>query len=92
VAINTGSRYGKVGTFTGTDSNGTQREGLELRPIPSRPARFFYTPLETDRLDLLAFRYYHDPLKFWKICDASDHLDPFDVVVPGKVLPIPPDK
>ena len=53
---------------------------------------FHATPIETDRLDLLAHRYYRDATKFWKICDTSDHLDPSDVMEPGEPLLVPPNR
>ena len=37
-------------------------------------------------------RFYRDPTRFWRICDASTRLDPFDVLAPGEPMPIPPDK
>ena len=43
-------------------------------------------------LDLLAWRFYRDPTRYWRICDASTRLDPFDVLAPGEPMPIPPDK
>ncbi|MBL8743158.1 MAG: hypothetical protein JNK04_18740 [Myxococcales bacterium] len=53
---------------------------------------FSHTPSGSERLDHIAHRYYRDPTKFWRIADASDELDPFDVVVPGRPLPVPPDR
>ncbi|NMO15410.1 LysM domain-containing protein [Pyxidicoccus fallax] len=85
------SRYAKVPVFELEGPDGQERHLLELRETPS-PGGFFYaTPVEGERLDHLAHRYYRDPLKFWRICDASEHLDPFDVVVPGVPVLIPPN-
>ena len=47
---------------------------------------------DTDRLDTLAARYYRDPAKLWRIADAAETLDPFDAIVPGRRIAIPPDK
>jgi len=65
---------------------------LDLRETPATPAKLRITPTASDRLDLLAYRYYRDPTRFWRICDASSELDPFDVLAAGEPLPIPPDE
>jgi hypothetical protein len=33
-----------------------------------------------DRLDLLAERYYGDPLQFWRLCDANPVLRPAELL------------
>jgi hypothetical protein len=90
--IDKSSRYAKTGTSIAEDSAGERVEALELRTIPRAQGVFFHTPGEGERLDHLAQRYYLDPRKFWKICDASDELDPFDVLVAGRPVLIPPNK
>ncbi|MCB9647436.1 MAG: hypothetical protein H6730_12675 [Deltaproteobacteria bacterium] len=73
-------------------TTGESVELLELR-VPERvPAVFFARPEEGERLDHLAWRYYRDAERFWRICDASDHLDPWDVLEPGEPVAIPPDR
>jgi len=32
-----------------------------------------------DRLDNITARYLGDPLQFWRICDANNTMDPFDL-------------
>lgn len=86
------SRYAKVGQFVAKDATGSEVTLLELREIPAVTGFFLHTPREGERLDHLAHRYYRDPKKFWKICDASDVLDPFDVVVAGRPVLIPPNR
>lgn len=86
------SRYAKTDVIVVKDRAGENVELRQLRAIPQTNAVFALTPKDTDRLDLLAFRYYRDPLLFWKICDAADELDPFDVLTPGVPLAIPPNK
>lgn len=88
--IDTSSRYASVGTYVAEDSSGEQVEALELRPPVSARAALFYTPDASERLDHLAHRYLGDPRRFWRLCDASDELDPFDVLHPGRPLSIPP--
>lgn len=86
------SRYARTGTFAAVDAAGETTEALELRAAPAVSAVFAHTPVQGERLDHLAQRYYRDPRKFWKLCDAADELDPFEVVAPGRPLPVPPDK
>jgi hypothetical protein len=33
-----------------------------------------------DRLDQVAARTLGDPLQFWRLCDANDAMDPFDLL------------
>lgn len=86
------SRYAKVPVESFTGPRGEERDLVAQREIPETDGVFYATPGPRDRLDLLAHRYFRDPTRFWKICDASDHLDPFDVMAVGEPLLIPPDK
>jgi len=42
-----------------------------------------------DRLDLLAARYFGDPLQYWRIADANPAPSPDELLEPGRVLIIP---
>ena len=86
------SRYAKLQVVVVPDGAGNDLELRERRPIPEPAAVLRITPDQSDRLDLLAFRFYRDPLLFWMLCDASPHMDPFDVVAPGEPLAVPPRK
>ena len=86
------SRYRSTPTLSVTDDLRVEHPLLDLREVPETTGVYRLTPTDADRLDLLAARYFKDPLKFWRICDASDHLDPFDVIEPGDPVLIPPDK
>lgn len=86
------SRYASTALVTWTHPSGERYELRALREIPTRTSVFAATPSATDRLDLLAARFYRDPLLFWRIADAADHLDPFDIVAPGEPVAIPPNK
>jgi hypothetical protein len=45
---------------------------------------------DNDRLDLITYRTLGDPLQFWRVCDANDALNPFDLTTePGRTLRIP---
>ncbi|MEZ4293399.1 MAG: LysM domain-containing protein [Polyangiaceae bacterium] len=86
------SRYAKTPTFTAKDASGEEVTLVELREIPETTGVFYHTPGDGERLDHLAQRYLRDPRKFWRICDASDVLDPFDVIVAGRPVLIPPNR
>jgi nucleoid-associated protein YgaU len=86
-----GSRYAKTSTYEATGPDGQQVKALSIRVIDNRPAGFFHTFRADERLDLLAFRFYRNPEKFWLIADANTEMDPEDLLQPGRVLLIPPD-
>ena len=86
------SRYAKTSLVKWRHPSGEEYELRELREIPDRTSVFAATPIQGERLDLLAARYYRDPLLFWRIADAADELDPFDIVSPGEPVRIPPNK
>ena len=45
---------------------------------------------EGDRLDLIAARTLGDPEQFWRVCDANNATDPFDLTAEvGTVLRVP---
>ncbi len=86
------SRYRKTPTLAPADTPGESVELLDLRVIPKTTGIYRLTPTDSDRLDHLAWRFYREPTRFWRICDASDVLDPLDVLAPGDPVTIPPDK
>ena len=86
------SRYAETPLVVYKHPQGEDYELRSLREIPDRDAVFAVTPVSGDRLDLLSARFYRDPLLYWRIADASDHLDPFDIVEPGDPVPVPPNK
>ena len=86
------SRYATSKTVSSSDATGNEIELLELRDIPSIEGILELMATATDRLDLLAHRYYRDATAFWRLCDASDHLDPTDVVAPNQRILVPPRK
>lgn len=86
------SRYAKVPTLAAIDASGEEVTLLELREIPPTTGLFSHTPVGGERIDHLASRYYRDPLKFWRIADASDELHPMEIVVAGRKVLIPPNR
>ncbi len=48
------------------------------------------TVTEGDRLDNITARTLGDPEQFWRVCDANNTMNPFDLTTrPGRVLRIP---
>lgn len=86
------SRYARTPVLTADEGRSGTQQVLDLREVPPTSAVLRIVATDADRLDLLAFRYYRDPTRFWRICDASSDLDPFEVLVPGRPVAIPPDK
>jgi hypothetical protein len=87
------SRYAKTPIVEDVVPGAGERAPLlELRDIPPTGGFFHVVGQAGERLDHLAHRYYRDPLRFWRIADASEHLDPLDIVIPGARVVIPPDR
>lgn len=86
------SRYAKSTRVPWVRRDGSAAELIAPTPRPARAAVFSPTATDSDRLDTLAGRYYRDPAKLWRIADAASALDPFDAVIPGQPIAIPPDK
>ncbi len=87
-----GSRYEKVGNAQFTDAQGNTFQYKKIRFIPDTPARFNHLVTQGERTDLLAFKYYRDPLKFWHIADANDVMIAEELTAqPGTRILIPPD-
>ena len=87
-----GSRYQNTGTYTVTDRSGRRTAALKIRFVPRTPAGYFQTFTADQRLDLLAFKFYGNPEKFWLIADANTEMDPEDLLEPGRQLLIPPNQ
>ena len=87
-----GSRYEDVGVYAVTTPTGQQVTALRIRFIPLTPAGYLHTFTAGERLDLLGYRFYRNPEKFWRIADANVEIDPDDLLVPGRQIRIPPDR
>lgn len=86
------SRYATTPVLTTDDGQGGTEQVLDLRTTPPTGSVLAVVATDADRLDLLAYRYYRDPTRFWRICDAASALDPFDVLAAGRPVRVPPDK
>jgi hypothetical protein len=87
-----GSRYEKVGDAQIIDPQGRVIHYKKIRLVPDTPARFNHLVSQPERLDLIAYHYYRDPLKFWRIADANDVMIAEELTSqPGRRILIPPD-
>ena len=82
--IDADSRYSGVGTTTIEAEEGRSVLYLRRRLLPSSASidssRSLQALGERNRLDLVAFRALGDAFAFWRICDANDALNPFELV------------
>ncbi len=65
------SRYRKLADIVATDVNGRLQESKASRLLPDVSGTFRHTIEEKDRLDHLAYKFYKQPRKWWRICDAN---------------------
>jgi hypothetical protein len=65
------SRYRKLPNVVTTDAKGRTLASKALRPLPSVSGTFQHTVTDGDRLDHVAFTYYQQPTKWWRINDAN---------------------
>ncbi len=85
------SRYQAVKTVQIADSNGQLISYMKIRFIPATTAMLTHLVSQGERLDHLAFRYYADAERFWRICDANQAMWPADLLAEaGQRIKIPP--
>lgn len=87
------SRYANLGVATHVGADGREVQYVRRRFIRhargEQPVRFVVVN-DGDRLDLLAARALGDPLKFWKICDANEVLQPDETTsTAGREIELP---
>lgn len=88
-----GSRYAKVGDLTGKDAAGREVRYKKVRLMPPTPATTGHIVHQGERLDHIANRYYRDPERYWRICDANLVLWPDELVEQaGRIILIPPSE
>ena len=87
-----GSRYEKLPTATYTDPSGRTITYVTTRYIPPTAAFIGHSVVDGERLDLIAYQYFRDSERFWRICDANLATWPDDLLVIGAVLAIPPSE
>ena len=88
-----GSRYANVGEHQITDGKGRVIRYKKTRFIPATQAQMGHMVSQGERLDHIAFRYYRDPERFWRICDANRAMWPPELVAEaGRTILIPPSE
>ena len=84
------SRYAPFGERTHVAPDGRKIVYKARRFILETPVGGRATLGQSDRLDLMAGRILKDPLKFWRLCDANDELNPFELEArSGRSLKVP---
>jgi phage tail protein X len=82
-----GSRYRNLPESSPVNARGERLRGKELRGIRRLPGRFLHTVGDSDRLDLLSFKYYGDTTRWWQIADANPEFAfPTDLLDRGPVV------
>jgi hypothetical protein len=94
VTFPTDSRYYNSRTLSYTTASGQVITYLVQRFVPQPGGTNFstvamHTVKSGDRLDLLAAKYFGDPLMYWLICDANGAIRPDRLLeTPGTALNI----
>jgi hypothetical protein len=95
------SRYRKLPDVVIPDARGRARRSKDLRVFVPAAGALLHTVEGADRLDHLAFKYYRQPRKWWRICDGNPEVfspqallgkEPlltarFSLTVPGAAAP-----
>lgn len=84
-------RYRNCLILTDIDSGETFLSTREIVDIPVNANDKYHTveSHETTRLDLIAAKYYRNPLMWWIIAQANNIYDPFEEIEAGTLLRIP---
>jgi len=69
------SRYSKLLKEVVIDAQGRSLKSTSLRLLPEVSGIFEHTVHDGDRLDHLAYKYYKEPRKWWRICDGNPQFD-----------------
>ena len=84
------SRYANVPVDT-LEVGGREVRYVKARAVPETgPQQTVHVVGEGERPDQLAYRYYRDPERFWRLCDANRVMWPDDLVGEvGRVIIVP---
>ena len=89
------SRYASIETAKRTTEDGRVVAYVRRRFLPSGrtlPLLVEIAVAQADRLDLITYRTLGDPEHFWRVCDANDAMNPFELTAEeavGRLLKVP---
>jgi hypothetical protein len=87
------SRYANLETATLATTDGRKVSYKRRRFLPrgkDLPLLVEVTVTQSERLDLITARTLGDPEQFWRVCDASDAMNPVDLTSDiGRTLRVP---
>ena len=87
------SRYARIETATFKMSDGRTVTYVRRRFLPQGerlPLLVEVTITDGDRLDLITARTLGDPEQFWRVADANNAMNPFDLTgEPGATVRVP---
>lgn len=86
------SRYAKQEVAVYIAPDGRELSYVGRRWLPSSeslPVLAEVSVAAHDRLDLLTHRTLGDPVQFWRVADANNAINVFDLQEPGRRLRIP---
>ncbi len=85
-----GTRYANVEDAEIADRDGRTLRYKKVRFIPVTKSLRTHTVTQGERLDHIAHRFYRDPERFWRICDANLAMWPDELLEePGTSIAIP---
>jgi hypothetical protein len=86
------SRYSALSAATYVGPDGREITYVLRRFLPrasTLPLLIEVTVSQGERLDLIAARTIGDPEQFWRICDATNVMNPFDLEEVGRTIRVP---
>lgn len=85
------NRYRKCSILTDKETGEVLLATRELKPAVARSTDYIYrvTTLDCNRLDLIAEKYYNNPLLWWVIAETNEIYDPFKELPIGTLIRVP---
>lgn len=74
------SRYYRLDDLTVTGKFGEKIAGKSIRLLPQVQGLLEHPIEDSDRLDHLAYKYYKESRKWWRICDANENASPLELL------------
>ncbi|HET6485152.1 MAG TPA: hypothetical protein VFH83_01960 [Spirochaetia bacterium] len=85
-----GSRYASVPENVLVDPRGRVLRYKTTRFLRPSAAQVGHILSDGERVEHVAYFYYRDPERFWRICDANQAMDPEELNhAPGRKIGIP---